>query len=77
MANLARVLHELQRQRLGKQAELNRLDQAIAALGKLAGQRSGVGGKGTRRLSAAARKRIIAAQKARWAKWRAQQKKAA
>ena len=77
MANLARVLHELQRQRLGKQAELNRLDQAIAALGKLAGQHSGARAKGTRRLSAAARRRIIVAQKARWAKWRAQQKKAA
>ena len=77
MANLARVLHELQRQRLGKQAELNRLDQAIAALGKLAGQHTGTRAKGTRRLSAAARRRIIAAQKARWAKWRAQHKKAA
>ncbi|PYX82810.1 MAG: hypothetical protein DMG70_13450 [Acidobacteria bacterium] len=77
MANLARVLHELQRQRLGKQAELKRLGQAIAALGKLKGQHSGSGAKGTRRLSVAARKRIIAAQKTRWAKWRAQQKKAA
>jgi hypothetical protein len=77
MANLARVLNELQRQRLGKQAELNRLDQAITALGKLAGQHTGSSARGPRRLSAAARRRIITAQKARWAKWRAQQKKAA
>jgi hypothetical protein len=60
-----------ERDRLAK--ELGRLDQAISVLsglGKGGGRR---GGK--RRLSAAARKRIADAQKARWAKWKAKQQR--
>jgi len=48
--------------------ERAKLDKAIAALSGVAGK-SGGGGK--RRLSAAARARIAAAQRARWAKFKA------
>jgi hypothetical protein len=63
MANIAAVLKELQQER-------NRLDQAIAALSSLAGTGSASGGAGSGRrpLSPAARARIAAAQRARWAK---------
>lgn len=47
------------------EAERDRLDKAIAAL---RGTAVGNGRRGRRRLSAAARKRISAAMKARWAK---------
>jgi hypothetical protein len=73
MADLAGVLKELEQERA-------RLDQAIRAIGGL------VGGKGTgvrnakrpkRTLSIAARRKIAAAQRARWAKVRAKQMKKA
>lgn len=55
-------------------AERDRLDRAIAILeggANYAGRRGG----GRRVLSAEARANIIKAQKARWAKWRKEQKK--
>ncbi len=69
MANLAGVLKELQQER-------DRLNQAIAALAPLAGRnKSAVNAGGLnhsrRPLSAAARRRISLAQKARWAKRKA------
>ncbi len=74
MANLAAVLKELEQER-------SRLDQAIQVVGGLIA-RNGAGGsrKGNRvkrTLSIAARRKIAAAQRARWAKFRQQQKKAA
>jgi hypothetical protein len=67
MADLAGVLRELEQER-------SRLDQAITVIGKLVG-RNGAGGqrkekRSTRTLSAAARRKISLAQKARWAKTR-------
>jgi hypothetical protein len=61
MANLAGVLKELQQER-------NRLDEAIRVIGKLvSGNHNGA--RSTKRtLSVAARERIAAAQRARWAK---------
>jgi len=56
MTELGAVLAQLK-------AERAKLDKAIKAL-------SGVGGGGKRRLSAAARKRIADAQRARWAKFK-------
>ena len=50
-------------------AERAKLDKAIEALSGVAGKSGG--GGGTRRLSAAARARIAAAQRARWAKFKA------
>jgi len=66
MANIAAIVKELQQER-------DRLEQAIAALAPLAGEykTSAIRGGATRRtLSAAARRRISIAQKARWAKAR-------
>lgn len=66
MTDLGAVIAQLKKER-------DKLDRAIAAL-------SGVGGKsggrtGKRRMSAAARKRIAEAQRARWAKVRAKKAK--
>lgn len=61
MADLSAVLAQLKQERA-------KLDKAIAALSGVAGK---PGGGGTRRLSAAARERIAAAQRARWAKFKA------
>jgi len=67
MADLAGVLKELEQERA-------RLDQVIEVLGNLVGRNhAGIRTKpkGTKRtLSAAARRRISLAQKARWAKTR-------
>ncbi|HEV2386224.1 MAG TPA: hypothetical protein VGS20_03115 [Candidatus Acidoferrales bacterium] len=76
MANLGPMLHQLKEERKRTKRELDRLDGAIAAIGKLAGNHSrpARGGRPRvrRRLSAAARKRIADAQRARWAKIRKQ-----
>ena len=66
MANLAGVLKELQQER-------GRLDQVIQVIGNLVGRdRTGIRTKPRpkRTLSAAARRKISLAQKARWAKTR-------
>jgi hypothetical protein len=63
MADLSAVVAQLK-------AERAKLDKAIAALTGVAGK-AGSGGRGTRTLSAAARERIAAAQRARWAKFKA------
>jgi len=77
MSQLSAALKALRKQKLTLTKELSRLDVAIAALTKV----NGTGGhtaQGARRdLSVAARRRIAQAQKARWAAWRAKQKKAA
>jgi hypothetical protein len=58
MTDLGAIVAQLKQER-------DKLDRAIAAL-------SGVGaGGGRRKLSAAARERIAAAQRARWAKYKA------
>lgn len=71
------VISQLEAQRKEAQQQVERLDSAIAAL-------RGVGRSGrtakqgvTRVLSIAARRKIAAAQRARWARVRQQQKKAA
>ena len=65
MANFAGVLKELQQER-------SRLEQVIEVIGKLVGRnRTGVRARRPKRtLSAAARRKISLAQKARWAKTR-------
>jgi len=65
MANFAGVLKELQQER-------SRLDQVIQVIGNLVGwNRTGVRARRPKRtLSAAARRKISLAQKARWAKTR-------
>jgi hypothetical protein len=76
MANLTAVVAQLQQARNELQSELTRLEQAIRTLTNLDGG-SGTGGRrAPRRMSAAARARIAAAQRARWAKWKRQKKAA-
>ena len=78
MANVRAVLSQLQRERNQAEAEVQRLDEAIQVLQGLgtngrrrAGRRSTVGHRPRRKLSRAARNRIAAAQRARWAKLKA------
>jgi len=75
MANLSQALKQLHKERQRVQSELSRLDGAIHALQGY-GTKNG-SGRARRTLSVAARKRIAAAQRARWAKWKATRKKAA
>jgi hypothetical protein len=72
MANLAEVLKQLEQER-------SRLDHAIHAISGLVG-RNGAGPgarRRTRTLSVTARRKIAAAQRARWAKWKAKHVKKA
>lgn len=62
MTELRAVLKQLKKER-------DRLDKAIEALSGIAGKAGG--GRGRRTLSAAARERIAAAQRARWARFKA------
>lgn len=79
MANLANVVQQLQKERDQAHRRLEQLDEALkvlGGLGRLRGRATRVGraqtlGKKRRTMSAAARKRIAAAQRARWAKWKA------
>ncbi len=68
MSTLQHVFKQLKDERKRAQKELARLEEAISAFGKLVGKRAG---RAQRKLSAAARKRIAAAQRARWAKLKA------
>lgn len=76
MPSLTGVLSQLQAERQKMLKEVNKLDHAIGVIrglnnstGSLSAPRS--------RMSLAARRRIAAAQRVRWAKWKAAQKKAA
>ena len=77
MSVVASVLKELHKQKHAKQVELNRLDGAIAIIRMLGGSLAPGRVTSKRTLSAAARGRIIAAQRSRWAKWRAAKKRKA
>ena len=71
MTNLSSVVSQLRNERTQAQGQLERLEQAISLLQNLSnGSRSTR--VRTRNMSASARKRIAAAQKARWAKWHQQ-----
>jgi hypothetical protein len=66
MDNLAGVVQQLRRERDQCAKRLERLDAALTALSGVSGRRTGT----RRRLSTAARARIAAAQRARWARVR-------
>ena len=72
MANLRQMLKQLRGERSRTEKELSHLDDAISTFEKLVGNNPGPGRprKPRRTLSAAARKKISEAQKARWAKQR-------
>jgi hypothetical protein len=65
------VVTQLRKQRTSLVDELKHVDTALSILGKLNGR-----SRPTRTLSAAARRKIAAAQRARWAKVRAGKKAA-
>jgi hypothetical protein len=65
------VVTQLRKKRTGLVDELKHVDTALSILGKLNG-----GSRPTRTLSVAARRKIAAAQRARWARVRAGKKAA-
>ena len=79
MSNLANVVQQLRKEREQAQKRIEHLDEALKALTGLGGVRKTDGRRGSpqisgakrRTMSAEARKRIAAAQRARWAKWKA------
>ena len=71
--SLSGVVRQLRNQRNRIEAELKRLDSALAALANLDGSVTRI--RRTRHLSAAGRSRIAAAQRARWAKMRGRKTK--
>ena len=80
MGNLSHIVSQLQAQRKQVHAELGRLDAAINALQALntrngSGAGPAVSARPRRTMSVVARRRIAAAQKKRWALWKAKQKK--
>ena len=74
MANLGRMLRQLREERIRVEEELDRLDEAIAAFEKLVGANPRAQARarsaGKRNVSAATRRKMSKAQKARWAKLR-------
>jgi hypothetical protein len=80
MADLDAVLEQLKQEHERAKGELRQLEKVIAQLSKAtvrSPRASSHSGKRMKyRLSAAARERIAAAQRARWAKVRSQSKKA-
>jgi hypothetical protein len=72
MANLGQMLKQLRKERGRAQNQLQRLDEAIGVFEKLVGNNSQgaprKNSKRVRKLSAATRRRMAKAQKARWAK---------
>jgi hypothetical protein len=86
MATLERAVKELQSERSRLEKEVERVDAALSALsnlnsrGRRGGRRRAVGKRAVRpqrHMSAAARRRIAAAQRARWAKLKARKQKTA
>jgi hypothetical protein len=79
MLNLSRLVRQLKKEREQTRARLDQLDTALKVLGDVgtAPRRVGRGRTASanrRTMSAAARKKIAAAQRARWAKWKAARK---
>jgi hypothetical protein len=75
VSNIAKVIESVRIERERAQQELARLDEALAALQRLESQRSKdqhARSRPIRKLSAASRRKIAAAQRARWAKLKKQ-----
>jgi hypothetical protein len=75
MSTMTQVVHQLHAQQKRAERELEKLNLAIRALTSLDGKSVSAGIRRKPHFSAAARARIAAAQRARWAKIRAMQKK--
>jgi hypothetical protein len=76
MPNLEKVVKSLVAEQKSLQSKLNQVDAAISALRGMSQNGRSVGVRPKRILSLAARRRIAAAQRARWAKYKAQKKAA-
>jgi hypothetical protein len=76
MPNLDKVVKSLVAEQRSLQSKLHQVDAAIAALRGMSQNGRTAGARPKRVLSVAARRRIAAAQRARWARYK-QQKKAA
>jgi hypothetical protein len=76
MPNLDKVVKSLVSEQRNLQSKLSQVEAAISALRGMSQNGRSVGARPKRVLSVAARRRIAAAQRARWAKYK-QQKKAA
>ena len=75
MANLDNALRELRGERIGTQLRLEKLNQLISTIESLNGSANGSSGKSgrpTRIVSAASRRKMALAQRARWANMRKQ-----
>ena len=73
MSNLTSVVQQLKKERDQLQGRIEQLNEALKALTSTGGvRRQGFAQPSRRRrtMSVAARKRIAAAQRARWAKWK-------
>jgi hypothetical protein len=73
MPSLDNVLQQLRQEHNRAQSDIQKLEKAITTIEGLTGRNSAAavnGTRGKRRMSAAARKRIAQAQRARWAKLR-------
>ena len=69
LKGLVSVVSQLREQRTNLANDLRHVDAALSALGRLKGGKTQV--QPTRTISASGRKRIAAAQRARWAKLKA------
>jgi hypothetical protein len=77
MASLTNALQQLRAERRVAQLHVEKLDQAISVIESLNGSGAARKANGpTRIVSAASRRKMAQAQRARWAKVRAAQKKA-
>jgi hypothetical protein len=77
MANLEKAVVALVAEQRSLQGKLSRVEAAISALRQVSHNGRGAAGARPKRvLSVAARRRIAAAQRARWAKYKAQKKAA-
>jgi hypothetical protein len=69
--SISAALNELKNQRQRLEGQLRQVENAIVTLSSLNGVSAG---QGRRKMSAAGRARIVAAQKKRWAKIKAKKK---
>ena len=72
MSNLQNTLHELREKRQKAQIEIEKLDQIISGIESLNGTGVHESSRPTRIISAASRRKMALAQKARWASIRKQ-----
>ena len=76
MSDFSAVIRQLQNQKTAIESQLRKVNAAVAALRGMG--KNAIGRMSSRRvMSASARRRIAAAQKQRWTRWRAMKKRAA